>query len=98
MPAITALQLTLGELEIITKRMSGLSCWVYPCVSTKAQALHGMGVGCSECGVPSQNQAELSVRGGCEVRPLAYVTALASANPLTAPTLFHSVCPSSCPL
>lgn len=70
MPAITALQLTLGELEIITERVSGLSCWVYPCVSTKAQALHGMGVGCSEFGVPSQNQAELSVRGGCEVRPL----------------------------
>lgn len=32
------------------------------------------------------------------MRPLACVTALASANPLTAPTLFHSVCPSSCPL
>lgn len=56
-----------------------------------------MGVGCSEFGVPCQNQAELSMRGGCEVRPLACVTALASANPLTAFTLFHSVCPF-CPL
>lgn len=58
----------------------------------------GIGVGCSEFGVPCQNQAELSMRGGCEVRPLAFVTALASANPLTAPTLFHSIYSFSCPL
>lgn len=85
MPAITALQLTLGELEIITEPVSGLSCWLYPCVSTKAQALHGIGVGCSEFGVPCQNQAELSMRGGCEVRPLACVTALASAQSFDSP-------------